>query len=195
MQLPSTLVKKALRGAAIAAIGSAAVLGTAGAASASPSASTVHANDAGYQVSWTGSPYLMTASYDTLNVAVPGSSTSIGTGLIQWPADGGNEQAWYFGTVTYDGAYQGTLIDNANSGLCVDTDGNAGDQVFQQTCEFGNANELFDINGGLDAYSQLQNVGTGLYLDVSGYSWNEGAAIDLWYGNDQPNQTFFLLPW
>ena len=44
-------------------------------------------------------------------------------------------------------------------------------------------------------FDEEKYVGSGLYLDVSGYSWNEGDAIDLWYQNNQANQTFETVPW
>jgi hypothetical protein len=177
------LVRRVARLGAVAALGIAALGATAGAAQA----------EAGYAVSWS-SPYLITASYDLYDVAVADGSTANDAPVIQWPADDGSEQTWYFGTATYDGVYQGTFIKNANSGECLDTDGNAGDQVVQSVCAFGDGYDMFNLDGGLDAYDALYNIGTGLYLDVSGYSWNAGADIDLWYGNNQPNQTFFLLP-
>lgn len=170
--------------AAVAVLGTAIVGTAAGAAQA----------DTGWAVSWSG-PYLITASYDLLNVAVSGGSTSGGAPIIQWPADAGAEQVWEFGTTTYDGVYEGTFIVNANSGLCINSDGAAGDQLDQEICYYGNGNELFNIHGSLGSYDSFSNVGSGLYLDVNGYSWNEGAAIDTWYENNQPNQTFETVPW
>ena len=183
--LPSRIDHRAARLLAVAAVGLAGVGATAGGA---------QADSGGYAVSWS-SPYLITASYDLLNVAVSDGSTSGGAPIIQWPADGGGEQVWLFGTETLDGVYQGTFIENGNSGLCLNTDGVAGDQLDQENCYFGNGNELFSVNGNLGSYDSFTNVGSGLNLDVNGYSWNEGAPIDLWYSNDQPNQTFETVPW
>ena len=182
--MPARIDGRAARLLAVAAIGLGAVGAGAGAAQADP----------GYTVNWTGG-YLINASYDLLNVAVSGGSTSGGAPIIQWPATGGYEQVWRFGYTYLDGVYQGTFIQNEASGLCMNTDGNAGDQLDQEICYDGNGNELFDINGSLGGYASFKNTGSGLYLDVNGYSWNEGAAIDLWYQNDQPNQSFATTPW
>lgn len=182
--IPSHLDRRAARLLAVAAVGLAGVGAAAGAAQA----------DTGYAVTWS-QPYLITASYDLLNVAVADGSTSGGAGVIQWPANAGAEQEWLFGTETLDGVYQGTFIANANSGLCINTDGVAGDQLDQEACYYGNGNELYTVHGSLGSYDSISNVGSGLYLDVNGYSWNEGAAIDLWYENNQPNQTFETVPW
>jgi hypothetical protein len=196
-----------LRSIAVAAVAAGAMLGITGAASASPAVHTatspavhasaspaVHAAGAGWAISWSSS-YLITASYDLLNVDVAGASTASGAGVIQWPANGGSNQVWYFGTETYNGVYQGTVIDNANSGLCLQTDGVAGDGLTQGTCYYGDLDEAFDVNGSLGGYDSFKNLATGLYLDVSGYSWSQGASIDLWYSNNQPNQTFKTTSW
>ena len=183
--IPTRIDHRASRLLAVAAVGLAGLGATAGAA---------HADETGWGVSWSG-PYLITASYDLQAVAVSGGATSGGAPIIQWPSYGGNEQLWEFGTETYDGVYDGTLIMNVNSGLCLNTDGVAGDQLDQEICYDGNPNELYNVNGSLGSYDSISNVGSGLYLDVSGYSWNEGAAIDLWYQNNQPNQTFETVPW
>ena len=181
---PSRIDHRAARLLAVAAVGLAAVGTTAGAAQA----------DTGYAVTWS-QPYLITASYDFLNVAVADGATTGGAPIIQWSADDGSEQEWKFGTETYDGVYKGTFILNVNSDLCVNTDGVAGDQLDQEICYYGNVNELYYVYGDLGSYDSIENVGSGLYLDVSGYSWNEGDGIDLWYQNNQPNQTFETVPW
>ncbi|HET9169900.1 MAG TPA: RICIN domain-containing protein [Actinospica sp.] len=182
--IPSRIDHRAARLLAVAAVGLSAVGVTAGAAQA----------DTGYTVSWS-SGYLINASYDLLDVAVSGGSTSGGAPIIQWPATGGYEQIWRFGYTYNNGVYQGAFIQNEGSGLCMNTDGVAGDQLDQENCYFGNGNELFNIYGSLGGYDSFQNTGSGLYLDVNGYSWSAGAAIDLWYQNSQPNQTFATTPW
>ncbi|MBR7828432.1 RICIN domain-containing protein [Actinospica sp. MGRD01-02] len=182
--IPTRADHRAARLLAVAALGLATVGGTATAAHA----------DTGYSLTWSGE-YLITASYDFQNVAVSNGALTGGAPIIQWPADGGYEQVWRFGYESYNGVYQGAFIQNAASGLCINTDGVAGDQLDQEICYDGNSNELFNIYGSLGGYDSFQNTGSGLYLDVNGYSWNEGAAIDLWYENNQPNQTFATVAW
>jgi hypothetical protein len=181
--IPSRIDHRAARVLTVAALG----LATVGAAAGAAQADTL-------SVSWS-SPYLITASYDFLNVAVADGATWGGARIIQWSADNGAEQEWEFGNTYDDGVYQGTFIRNVNSGLCLNTDGVAGDELDQEICYYNNVNELFNVEGSLGGYVSIRNVGSGLYLDVSGYSFNEGDGIDLWYQNDQPNQTFATTPW
>ncbi len=50
------------------------------------------------------------------------------------------------------------------------------------------------MQGSLGSYDTIYNIAAGLYLDVSGYSGNEGANIDLWCWNGQGNQSFVTVP-
>lgn len=183
--IPSRIDHRAARVLVVAALGLTGVGAAAGAA---------QADSSGYAVTWS-SPYLITASYDLLDVAVSGGSSTPGTGIIQWAADGGNEQVWEFGTETLDGQYEGTFILNVNSGMCINTDNVPGHSLAEQPCYLADGNELYNIHGSLGGYDSFSNVNSGLYVDVSGYSWSEGAAIDLWYQNNQPNQTFATVAW
>jgi hypothetical protein len=132
--------------------------------------------------------------YDGQAVAIANGSQSAGAGAIQWNNDGGTEQKWYIDE-TYDsqGNFQGVLLRNENSGLCLTTDEYAGDQLYQEPCE-GNLGsyELFWRYTSGTGDNWFQNRLTGWFLDVSGYSYNEGANIDLWYQNNQSNQDFWV---
>ena len=140
----------------------------------------------GTQAKW------ITAEYDGMNVAVPGGSGAVGTRIIQWYNNGGAEQKWYFDAV-YDSSsgFEGYLIRNENSGLCLSTDGVAGDRMTQEPCNPQLLPEWFDIvSSGTD--NQFYNRQTGLYMDVSGFSYAAGANIDLWYSNGGDNQWFWI---
>ncbi|GAB3147345.1 RICIN domain-containing protein [Amycolatopsis sp. NPDC004378] len=136
--------------------------------------------------------YWITAGYDGLNVAVAGGSTGAGTRIIQWYNDGAAEQKWFFDTVSNAGTFVGYLIRNENSGLCIDTDGNAGDAVVQTNCTANDEGQIF--TGGFSSAASYRDKGNGLYLDVQGFSYGAGANVDLWYGNGQPNQNFIQTP-
>lgn len=140
----------------------------------------------GTQAKW------ITAEYDGMNVAVAEGSTAPGARVIQWYNDGGAEQKWYFDAV-YDSSagFEGYLIRNENSGLCLSTDGWAGDTMTQQPCSPANTYEwMADEAWGTD--HQFYDRQTTLYMDVSGYSYSAGANIDLWYGNGNDNQYFWV---
>src|ERR1700733_8306247 len=64
-----------------------------------------------------------------LDIAVSGGSTMIGAPIIQWWADGGAEQQW-----SIPDSYATGDIINENSGMCITTDGVAGDGLFQEPC-------------------------------------------------------------
>ncbi len=176
------LTHRAARAAALLALGGGVAVGIAGAAQADT-----------IDISWSGE-YLISASYDAQDVAVAGGSSTPGTRIIQWPADGGGEQEWNFGNVIDDGVDIGTLIQNGATGECITSDGNAGDTVYEEECEATAKNQLFAVSGSLGSYDTIYNISTGLYLDVSGYSGNEGTNIDLWYYNGQGNQSFVTVP-
>jgi hypothetical protein len=122
---------------------------------------------------------------------VSGASTSPGAPVIDWWADGGSNQQWTFspdgGTNTYE-------IVNVNSGMCLTTDGVAGDQVFQMPCNGGQIQQWQTslTPGGVGAYL-IRSVYSGLYLDVSGDSPWPGASIDTWTYNGGYNQYFGAL--
>ncbi|MCL2394393.1 MAG: RICIN domain-containing protein [Acidimicrobiaceae bacterium] len=136
-------------------------------------------------------------SYTTLNAAstfmaidVNGASTAPGAGVIQWYDNGGANQHW-----SLPGGGSTGMIQNQNSGMCLDTDGIAGDQLFQMPCESNNPLEQWSVTENWTAFGDavvLGNSYSGLWVDVYGNSYSAGAAIDAWYPNGQPNQTFML---
>lgn len=179
----------ALRAGA-AALTASAVLGAGvGAAHASASASYT---SGGYTVYQSSQAKWITAEHDGMNVAVADNGTDAGHRVVQWYNDGGAEQKWYFDQV-YDSAsgFEGYLLRNQNSGLCLSTDGNAGDTLFQDYCNPANVAEWFTV-GTSGADNRIFNRHTGLYLDVSGYSYAAGADMDLWYWNGYSNQWFWI---
>lgn len=121
---------------------------------------------------------------------VSGGSTSPGGGVIQWYANGGANQAWTFesfGGNTYE-------IVNDNSGMCLSTDGVAGDELYQMPC-VGASFELWQTGlnpSSVSAYP-IYNAWSGLYVDVSGASPWAGASIDGWYWNGGSNQYFAAI--
>lgn len=125
-----------------------------------------------------------------LLVDVNGGSRAPGANVIDWYANGGGNQVWTFipfGNNTYE-------IQNANSGLCLTTDGIAGDGVYQLQCA-GAAPQKWSTAltpAAFGAYP-IQSAYSGLYLDVAGNTPWAGATIDTWYWNGQNNQYFAAL--
>ncbi|HEV3169658.1 MAG TPA: RICIN domain-containing protein [Actinocrinis sp.] len=182
-------VKLIRRGAAAFGVAALAAAGVVGLGATAANAAAVSPGTTAYWIS---------PVYDSQEIAVAGGSGSIGTRLIQWYNDGGDEQKWYFDGIYDDaGHYQGFELRNKNSGMCMDTDGAAGDALFQTYCNPADTGQIFNNVpnfsqwGIVTSYSYI-NKETGLALDVSGYSYGEGANIDLWYQNGQANQDFWL---
>jgi hypothetical protein len=180
--MKSTIKRHAARIATAAVLGGAALAG----------AGSAHADSTGYSIDWLGTQYWIVPTYDLLNVAVSQGSYSVGAQIIQWYNDGGSEQKWVFGDVFWGGQFIGYEIKNVNSGLCLETSGSAGATLYQNECYPNDLGEVYAVTQNDAGADLFQNVGTGLYLDVSGYSWGAGAQMDLWYNNGQPNQQFFL---
>lgn len=132
----------------------------------------------------------LVASSSWLDVAVSGGSTAIGAPIIQWYADGGGEQQW-----NIPPAGQSGNIVNVNSGMCVTTDGIAGDGLFQEPCSpvgqgwYNNQQWVADAEYG--GPTLFLNPSSNLVMDVYGYSFGAGATIDAWYPNYAPNQYFW----
>jgi Ricin-type beta-trefoil lectin domain-like len=114
----------------------------------------------------------------------PNGSGSVGTQMIQWPANGGYNQNW---VVIPAGAYG--QIENRQSGLCLDetsretqnapvTQSSCADTVSQQW-------KLVTQSGG----TSIVNAGTGGYLAVAGGESNEapGAGTGLVQDIDHQN--------
>lgn len=182
--------RSVLRAALVAALGVGGVVASAATASATPPYHTVAGT----------SSYVISENNDSMVVAVSGAATSVGAPVIQWYNTGGSEQHWYFDTIEdssntpypYEQYSTVYLLRNANSGLCLDTDGRAGDQLFQATCDANDYGQWFGQSNNWWG-STFYDIGSQLYLDVSGNSYGAGAAIDEWTWNGNGNQVFTVF--
>jgi hypothetical protein len=122
---------------------------------------------------------------------VNGASQAAGASVIDWYANGGQNQAWTFVPDGTGGVYE---IQNVNSGLCLTTDGVAGDGVYQLQCT-GSLPQRWStaLTPSNPGSFSIQSQWTHLYLDVNGDSPWAGASLDTWYRNDQLNQFFTAL--
>lgn len=128
-----------------------------------------------------------------LQLDVRGASQSPGAPVIDWWTNWGANQGWDWQLVDpIDGIY---IIQNQNSGQCLTTDGIAGDQVYQEPCNYSEYQEWYtnlptDYDYSVASSDPIKNVASGLYLDVNGDSPWPGASIDTWYYNGNSNQYF-----
>jgi hypothetical protein len=118
---------------------------------------------------------------------VEGASTALGAKVISFVGTGGSNQRW---TLSYraDGEQQ---IVNNRRGLCLTTNGIAGSQLYQWTCN-GGSRQVWsgDLPTVTHVGSALQNPSTGLVVDVEGASPWPGARVVGWAANGGLNQKF-----
>ena len=115
----------------------------------------------------------------------PNHSTSQGTQLVTWGANGGTNQNWVF-TQQTDGSYQ---IVNGLSSLCMDVSGgsgSAGAQIIQWACT-GGANQHWVVTAATVGY-KITSKSSGLSLTTASTSDNAlvtqqtdtGSALQRW---------------
>jgi hypothetical protein len=130
----------------------------------------------------------LTAYSSGWNLAISGASTAPGGVVIQTYADGEADQNWSVPAV-----YATGRIRNQNSGMCLTTDGVAGDQLYQKPC-LRRLAEYQQWHVYLAAFAAntvtFYNPTFGLAVDVYGNSDSIGAPIDAWPLNGQANQFF-----
>jgi hypothetical protein len=173
-------VKRRLRpAAAITAI----LLATAGVSLAGAGAASADVN------SWQ-ELYAVSSNY---SLDVVGASTSAFGQIDVWYDNGNANQQ--FSYPDQDG--QVAQIINQNSGMCITTDGGAGDALFQLPCQNG-ANQQWKAevwtawwNPGKTMVTFL-NPWSGLVMEIYGNSYSPGATVDAWYPNGGLNQSFML---
>jgi hypothetical protein len=125
-----------------------------------------------------------------LYLDVSGASTAPNGLVIQWYPDGGANQNW-----SVPAAESVGRIRNQNSGMCLTTDGVAGDQLYQKPCLRRLARyQRWSIVPLANGYVVLANVYFNLVVDVYGNSGTAGAPIDAWPYKGQPNQQFAEAP-
>lgn len=125
-----------------------------------------------------------------------GASTAPGGQLIDWFSEGAANQMWTFHNINPGRSVDVYTIVNQNSGLCLTTEGIAGERVVQETC-VGNGTgtspaqmwftELSPFSTG---GSTIDNPASNLYLDVDQDNPDFGAWIITWPFNGGQNQYF-----
>ena len=121
-----------------------------------------------------------------------GASTAPGGQLIDWFSYGGANQMWTFHNINPGRSVDAYTIVNQNSGLCLTTDGIAGDRVVQETCAGNKLTQVWYT--GLSPFSTqywaVENEASGLYLDVDQDNPYFGAWMITWPFNGGQNQVF-----
>ena len=165
----------------LAVSAAATVAAVAGAVAVSPG--TAHAS--GNFTAW-----LSPASNPYIFADVQSASTSTLAPVILYHWTGGSNQKWVFWQQA-SGYY---LIQNLNSGKCLWSDGVSGHQVLQVPCD-GNQYELWRTGVTTDYVGRtIQNVFSGLYLEVYQDARGDGAKLDTYGWTGGNNQYFQATP-
>ncbi|MCA1705425.1 MAG: RICIN domain-containing protein [Actinobacteria bacterium] len=123
---------------------------------------------------------------------IPGASHTAGTQLVQWEANGGDNQHWKtlpFATV---GEIKLVVIQSVESGLVLDVAGGStadGAAVVQNTWS-GALSQIWWVPH-VGGYELMVNMGSGKVLDVAGASNADGAPLMQWTWNGGLNQLWF----
>jgi alpha-L-fucosidase 2 len=119
------------------------------------------------------------ASMEGQVLDVAGASRAIGAPVIQWYSNGGANQRWNL--IPDPNGYE--HIVNVNSGLCLATNGQAGNYITQWPCSNSPQEDWSgSLFSGAFSNRRLQNPASGLYLSVNGDSGLAGTQVLAWYG-------------
>jgi hypothetical protein len=181
--MPRSMAGPARRGLRAAAAMTAVLLAAGGAALAGAGAASADVN------SW----QQLIAVSSLYNLDVNGASTSAYAPIDVWYNTGGANQQFSYP----DQNGQVAQIINENSGMCITTDGVAGDGLFQLPCQNA-GNQQWEAetwtawwNPGKTMVTFL-NPWSGLVMDIYDDSYSPGATVDAWYPNGGLNQSFLL---
>ena len=133
--------------------------------------------------------YVLTNQSSNLVLDDPGLSPYAGTQMIEWSANGGANQNWYF---TSNGAGYYT-IRNGSSGLYLSDPGastGSGAQL-QQLVQSGADSQLWSLTPSGGGYIIHSKAG-GTVIDDPGFSAVQGTRIQLWALNGGSNQVWSI---
>ncbi len=126
-------------------------------------------------------------------LTIPNGSTSAGTGAVQMPYTGADDQKWI---LTYRGGGYYTLSPLHNGNMVLDVEGGLVDDglTLIQWPLHGRSNQLWQFvaeDGG--TYRMLSNK-SGKVADVRGGSLDDGAPLIQWLWHDGGNQKWLITP-
>lgn len=136
--------------------------------------------------------YRLVAQHSNQVLAVDGANTAAGTGALQWPFSGTDDQRWQLarqgdGSYTLSPQHSGQMLEVAGCG--------AGDGArAQQAAASGTACQRWKLDPLADGSFRVTNQQSGKVLDVAGISMAAGAAAHQWTWMDGPNQHWRIEP-
>jgi hypothetical protein len=130
--------------------------------------------------------YTLTNGASGMVLDDPGVSMAAGTEMIQWPVNGGSNQAWKF--VSKGGGYY--TIQNGASGLYLTSTGSSGSTVQQQKAASSNS-QLWSLKAVGSSY-MIVNRASSLALDDPAASTQQGVKMIVWGQHGGTNQQWTI---
>jgi len=119
-----------------------------------------------------------------------GNGTANGTKVIQWVANGGNNQQW----VVVNLGSNVVTLKNVHSGLLMEVVGSSTSNgaLIDQRSSTGGSNQKWKIASVGSGYFTLTNQKSGKVLDDPGFSTTQGTQLEQWTLNGGTNQQWFF---
>ncbi|MGP3915615.1 ThuA domain-containing protein [Nonomuraea sp. 10N515B] len=140
--------------------------------------------------------YTITAQHSGKNVTPKDASVADDAPIVQMTAGTGAEQKWEAVPLA-DGGYQ---LKNVKSGKCLDVPGGSttpGTQLVQWACHpagHGHLNNQRFFPAATGETYKITAAASGLCLDISGVSQDDGAAVVQWTCTNTDNERFRFSP-
>jgi Pectate lyase superfamily protein/Ricin-type beta-trefoil lectin domain-like len=128
--------------------------------------------------------YTLTNVWSNLSMDDPAYSVKSGTQLIQWQANGGNNQKW---VLTFDGSGHYTVMNDFSGLYLTDVNGQA-QEVTQNNAD----TQKWTLQAAPGSSYVLVNKSTGKALDDNGKLTTNGNPIITWSANGGQNQNWII---
>lgn len=131
------------------------------------------------------------AALSAVRAAYPNASTANGARIVQWPLSGAVPANKQWAYIPVPGAPYTYYIQARNSGKVLSVNSYvAGAPILQWDNQGAPSQQWREVDLGFTR--KYRNVATGLYLDVSGASFKDGATLVQWYETSGANQQFTI---
>jgi hypothetical protein len=138
-----------------------------------------------------GRPFTLQSRNSSLYLDVTGQmSASSGAATIQQRSTGGPNQHWLLVPGSTEGQY---CIVSEHTGYYLEALGTSSGASIVLAASNGSTKQLWQLIES-SGYWLIKNVGTNLYMDVAGISFEEGAAVYSWTLTSGTNQQWRLAP-
>lgn len=130
----------------------------------------------------------------TLAVDIKGGTMADGTNVVVWTANGGDNQRWIFVPVpafTSGGIYE--LRSMLKTSMCADVTGDSRGSNVMLYERSGENGQKFIVTEESSGQWSLQNVSSGMFVDVADGAASAGTNVQQWDDTDQRAQRWKML--